>query len=175
MRWENRMENDRTEWDKIDAMWCTDAGNGMCIRLAAQKDIPEITAIEQAEFAVPWSEESIRHDIMENPAGRWLVLADADGSVVAYAALWLVIDEGHVLNVAVRGRDQGKGYGKLIMSALIDLARGEGMRLMTLEVRRSNLRAQGLYHRCGFLDVGYRKRYYENNKEDALIMYMDLV
>ena len=47
------------------------------------------------------------------------------------------------------------------------------MALMTLEVRRSNLAAQALYHQCGFLDVGYRKRYYEDNREDALIMYRE--
>jgi len=47
------------------------------------------------------------------------------------------------------------------------------MALMTLEVRRSNLSAQALYHACGFLDVGYRKRYYEDNKEDALIMFRE--
>ena len=164
-----------SEWTGTGTEWSRDAGNGLLLRLAVPEDIPQITAIEQAEFAVPWSEESIRHDILENPASRWLILADREGTVIAYTALWLVIDEGHVLNVAVRGADQGKGYGKLIMTALIELAESEGMRLMTLEVRRSNLRAQGLYHRCGFLDVGYRKRYYDDNKEDALIMYKDLV
>ncbi len=155
----------------------SNTGNEMvdCIRPAKEKDIPEITAIEQAEFHVPWSEESIRHDILENPVSRWLIMADPEDHVIAYAGMWLVIDEGHVLNVAVRRTDQGKGYGRIIMNALIQEARNEGMRLMTLEVRRSNLRAQELYHRCGFLDVGYRKRYYDDNREDALIMYQDLV
>ncbi|MBQ8094176.1 MAG: ribosomal protein S18-alanine N-acetyltransferase [Clostridia bacterium] len=145
------------------------------VRPAAEKDIADLAAIEQAEFGVPWSENSIRHDVLENPAARWIVLADKDDSVIAYAALWLVLDEGHIINVAVRHSEQGKGYGKLILNALIDLAREEGMRLLTLEVRRSNVRAQNLYHRCGLLDVGYRKRYYDDNREDALIMYMDLV
>ncbi|MBO5537271.1 MAG: ribosomal protein S18-alanine N-acetyltransferase [Clostridia bacterium] len=147
----------------------------VCIRHAVEKDIPEITAIEQSEFHVPWSEESIRHDILENPASRWVILADVDDHVIAYAGMWLVIDEGHVLNVAVRRADQGRGYGRQVMEALIQVAKDDGMRLMTLEVRRSNVRAQGLYHRCGFLDVGYRKRYYDDNREDALIMYQDLV
>ena len=158
------------------ADWRMDARQpDMHFRMALEKDIPAITEIEQAEFAVPWSEDSIRRDILSNTAARWLVLADAEDSVVAYVALWLVFDEGHVLNVAVRHQDQGRGFGREIVMATIDLARHEGMRLMTLEVRRSNLRAKNLYASCGFLEVGYRKRYYSDNQEDALIMYMDLV
>ena len=59
--------------------------------------------------------------------------------------------------------------------ALVDLAMENSMAMITLEVRRSNTIAQNLYHACGMLDVGYRKRYYEDNKEDALIMYRDFV
>lgn len=69
----------------------------------------------------------------------------------------------------------GLGYGKRIFTALIDLAMENSMAMITLEVRRSNTVAQNLYHACGMLDVGYRKRYYEDNKEDALIMYRDFV
>ena len=137
-------------------------------------DIDQITEIEQDVFSVPWSHDSIEHDICENPAARWLVLKNPEGQVLAYAGLWLVINEGHILNVAVRREHQGKGYGKQILTALIDLAREEGMQLLTLEMRRSNIRAQNLYHACGFQDVGYRKRYYDDNREDALIMYMDI-
>ena len=67
------------------------------------------------------------------------------------------------------------GYGRRIFEALMQLAQDNSMAMMTLEVRRSNLPAQSLYHACGFQDVGYRKRYYEDNREDALIMYKEFV
>ena len=128
------------------------------IRPIREADVKQIHEIEKACFAMPWSEESILHDVKENVVARWLVL-----------------DEAHVCNVAVRPDCRGKGYGKRIFTALIDLAKANSMAMMTLEVRRSNTVAQNLYHACGMLDVGYRKRYYEDNKEDALIMYRDFV
>ena len=143
------------------------------IRVIREEDVAQIHEIEKLCFAMPWSEESILHDIRENAVARWLVLDDGEGNVLAYAGMWFVLDEAHVCNVAVHPDHRRKGYGKKIFDALCDMAYANSMALMTLEVRRSNLAAQVLYHACGFLDVGYRKRYYEDNKEDALIMYRE--
>ena len=93
--------------------------------------------------------------------------------MLAYAGMWFVLDEAHVCNVAVHPDFRRQGLGRRIFEALVALAQENSMRLMTLEVRRSNLAAQSLYHACGFLDVGYRKRYYEDNREDALIMFRE--
>jgi len=142
------------------------------IRPIREEDVPAIHEIETLCFAMPWSEASILHDIRENVVARWLVMEE-EGRVVAYAGMWFVLDEAHVCNVAVHPDARGRGYGRRIFLALIDLARENGMSLMTLEVRRSNTVAQNLYHSCGFLSVGYRKRYYEDNREDALIMYRE--
>ena len=144
------------------------------IRAIREADVTQIHAIETLCFAMPWSEESILHDVRENVVARWLVLDDGEGRVLAYAGMWLVIDEAHVLNVAVHPDVRRRGYGRRIFEALMALAQESGMGMITLEVRRSNLAAQNLYHACGMLDVGYRKRYYEDNREDALIMYRDL-
>ena len=143
------------------------------IRAIREADVDGIHEIETLCFTVPWSKESILHDVRENAVARWLVLDDGAGRVLAYAGMWFVLDEAHVLNVAVHPRVQRQGYGRRVFTALIDMARENGMSLMTLEVRRSNAAAQALYHACGFLDVGYRKRYYEYNREDALIMYLE--
>ena len=143
------------------------------IRPIREEDVDGIHEIETLCFTVPWSRESILHDVRENVVARWLVLDDGAGHVLAYAGMWFVLDEAHVLNVAVHPDVQRRGYGRRIFTALIDMARENGMSLMTLEVRRSNAAAQALYHACGFLDVGYRKRYYEDNREDALIMYLE--
>ena len=143
------------------------------IRAIREADVTQIHAIETMCFAMPWSEESILHDVRENVVARWLVLDDGEGRVLAYAGMWLVIDEAHVLNVAVHPDVRRRGYGRRIFEALMALAQESGMGMITLEVRRSNLAAQNLYHACGMLDVGYRKRYYEDNREDALIMYKE--
>ena len=143
------------------------------IRVIREEDVAQIHEIEKRCFAMPWSEESILHDIRENAVARWLVLDDGAGNVLAYAGMWFVLDEAHVCNVAVHPDHRRKGYGKKIFEALCNMAYANSMALMTLEVRRSNLAAQALYHACGFLDVGYRKRYYEDNKEDALIMFKE--
>ena len=143
------------------------------IRPIRAEDIAKIAEIEKLCFAMPWSEESILHDVKENPVACWLVLDDGAGRVIAYAGMWFVLDEAHVCNVAVHPDHRRKGYGKKIFTALCDMAYANSMALMTLEVRRSNLPAQALYHASGFLDVGYRKHYYEDNKEDALIMFRE--
>ena len=143
------------------------------IRPIREEDVSQIHEIETLCFPMPWSEESILHDVKENVVARWLVLDDGEGRVLAYAGMWFVLDEAHVCNVAVHPDFRRRGYGRCIFEALIELAMENSMSMMTLEVRRSNTPAQNLYHACGFLDVGYRKRYYEDNKEDALIMYKE--
>lgn len=140
------------------------------IRPLQEADVDAICEIEEMCFAMPWSKESILHDLNENVCARYLVLT-ANGTLAAYAGMWLVIDEAHITNVAVHPNFRGRGYGKQIFSALMELAKDTCMGMMTLEVRRSNVVAQALYHKMGFIDVGYRKRYYEDNQEDALIMY----
>ena len=142
-------------------------------RAIREEDVRQVHEIEKLCFPMPWSEESILHAVKENVVARWLVLDDGEGRVLAYAGMWFVLDEAHVCKVAVHPDYRRMGYGRQIFEALVDLAMENSMSMMTLEVRRSNLAAQSLYHACGFLDVGYRKRYYEDNHEDALIMYRE--
>ena len=141
------------------------------ISLMTAADVDGMHQVEQATFAVPWSRASIEAELT-NPCARYLV-ARENGEVIGYAGMWLVIDEGHVTNVAVRADKRGQGLGKELMKQLIQLAADSGMIWMTLEVRRSNKVAQNLYHTFGFVDVGYRKRYYEDNQEDALLMGLE--
>jgi len=141
------------------------------ISLMTAADIDGMYAVELATFSVPWSRESIEAELT-NPCARYLV-ARKGGEVIGYAGMWLVIDEAHVTNVAVRADMRGQGLGKELMEKLIQLAADSGMIWMTLEVRRSNKIAQALYHKFGFIDVGYRKRYYEDNQEDALLMGLE--
>ena len=139
--------------------------------LMTLEDVEAVHAIEAATFKTPWSKESFYHDVTDTPCARYVVLRE-DGEVVAYAGVWFVLDEGHITNIAVRQDRRGLGYGERVTRAMIQLAADSGMNWMTLEVRRSNRVAQNLYHKLGFIDVGYRKRYYENS-EDALIMALE--
>lgn len=141
------------------------------IGLMTLDDVEAVHAIEAESFRTPWSKESFYREVTDNPAARYVVLRE-DGVVVAYAGVWFVLDEGHITNIAVRSDRRGMGYGERVTRAMIQLAADSGMVWMTLEVRRSNAAAQALYHKLGFIDVGYRKRYYENT-EDALIMALE--
>ena len=141
------------------------------ISLMTAADVDGMHAIEEATFATPWSRKSIEAELT-NGCARYLV-ARAEGEVVGYAGMWLVIDEAHITNVAVRADMRGQGLGRRLMGRLIQLAADSGMIWMTLEVRRSNKVAQNLYRSFGFIDVGYRKRYYEDNQEDALLMALE--
>lgn len=135
------------------------------------EDVDAVFAIESACFKTPWSRDSFYREVTDNPAARYVVLRE-DGVAMAYAGVWFVLDEGHITNIAVHPDRRGIGYGEKVTRAMIQLAADSGMNWMTLEVRRSNQAAINLYHKLGFIDVGYRKRYYENT-EDALIMALE--
>jgi ribosomal-protein-alanine N-acetyltransferase len=90
--------------------------------------------------------------------------------IVGFSGIWLLVDEAHITNIAVRPQYQGRGLGELLLIATIDLARGLKASSMTLEVRASNLVAQNLYSKYGFIQMGIRRGYYLDNHEDAVIM-----
>lgn len=142
---------------------------GIIVRDAVQSDIADIARLEELTFPMPWSEGSIRYDIEKNDKATVLV-AERDGVFAGYADIWCVLDEGMLNNIAVMPEQRGKHVGLAIMKDLIDRIRSEGMIEMSLEVRVSNSAAIGLYEKLGFGNVGTRKKYYEDNGEDALIM-----
>lgn len=144
-------------------------GDTVVIRRMRMKDIDAVTAIEQATFARPWSRESFCQELERNVAARYLV-AETDGRVVGYAGAWIILDESHITNIAVADEYRGRGIGKLLTRALLQYLSNLGACYATLEVRVSNERAQNLYKSLGFVSVGKRKRYYEDNQEDAFLM-----
>lgn len=139
------------------------------VRRMKLEDLDAIEEIEKGCFSVPWSRASFEKEIAENKCARYLVV-ETEGRPVAYAGMWLILDEAHITNIAVHPDFRRRGYGRLVTHSLMQLASDLCMSFITLEVRRSNEAAQALYHQLGFIDVGYRKRYYEDNHEDALIM-----
>ncbi|MFH1511797.1 MAG: ribosomal protein S18-alanine N-acetyltransferase [Bacillota bacterium] len=144
----------------------------MIIRRMTKADIQAVFAIEMQTFSVPWPEASFHHEMDENPAARYLVAAEDDGTVIGYAGAWLIFEEGHITNVAVREDCRGRGVGRRLTEALIQYAANLGVKYMTLEVRKSNLTAQGMYRKLGFEKLSVRKRYYPDNNEDAYLMVL---
>lgn len=139
------------------------------IRRMTLADVDAVSAIEAATFPTPWSRDAFVQEMTRNVAARYLV-AEMDGQVVGYAGAWLILDESHITNIAVAESQRGKGVGRQLTSALLQYLSNLGAAYATLEVRVSNERARNLYASLGFVSVGKRKRYYEDNGEDALLM-----
>lgn len=138
-------------------------------RRMTRGDVEAVHRIEQDTFPEPWSLQSFIDEMERNACARYIV-AEENGEILGYAGAWLIMDEGHITNVAVLKSRRGEGIGKGLMQALMQYAANMGVQYMTLEVRKSNLTAQKLYHGLGFIDLGVRKRYYEDNGEDALLL-----
>lgn len=134
--------------------------------------LEEVLALERLCFSNPWSYEAYRFELEDNQLADYLVVLDA-GRVVGYGGMWLVMDEAHITNIAIHPRYRRRGLGELLLRCLMARAYLRGARRMTLEVRRSNRIAQRLYEKLGFRGVGYRRGYYSDNGEDALIMWKD--
>ena len=142
--------------------------SAVCRRMTLA-DVPQVHAIEERTFATPWSYQSFVDEMTTNKCARYIV-AEEDGRVIAYAGAWLIFEEGHITNIAVDEPYRGRGVGTEVTRALMQYAANLGVQYLTLEVRRSNLVAQKMYQSLGFLKLGLRKRYYEDNGEDADLM-----
>ena len=138
-------------------------------RLQAEH-IPTILEIEQQANSAPWSERSFTNEI-DHPHGYFLV-ALVQGEVVAYGGIWMVIDEAHVITIAVDEAHRRQGIARKMMINLLEEAMDKGILCASLEVRASNHAAIELYEKLGFVQTTRRKAYYPDNKEDAVVMWL---
>ena len=130
--------------------------------------IPQMAQIERLCFSDPWSEKSVASEL-ENPLSCWLVALDGE-TVAGYVGSQTVLDETDMMNVAVHPDFRRQGVARALILALIGELKKRGSRCLTLEVRASNDPARALYESLGFAHVGTRRNYYQNPKEDALIL-----
>jgi len=140
------------------------------IRLAEPDDIFSVYDISTLCFPISWSISSIKGELTSNTHARYVV-AVQNGNVIGFAGLWIIVDEGHITNIAVHPNFRRKGIGLLLMNSLLTISKHEKLIGLTLEVRKSNLSAQNLYKKLGFVEEGVRKNYYSDNGEDAIIMW----
>ena len=132
-------------------------------------NLPAVHAIERASFDSPWPADAYRSELETNRLASYLV-ARANGQIVGYGGMWLMVDEAHITTFAVHPAWRRQRIGERLLLAFIDLAIDRHAREATLEVRLSNLPARRLYEKYGFRPVGLRPRYYSDDGEDALIM-----
>jgi ribosomal-protein-alanine N-acetyltransferase len=168
------------------------------VRAMTEADILQVAAIEHESFPTTWPQTAYRRELANNLA-RYLVLVDRSHApvlaedqpdrrpflgifkrknptmattdyIAGYVGVWLMVDQAHIVAIAVRESYRGLGLGELLLAEAVDLAVENRQDSVTLEVRKSNLLAQRLYEKYRFLKVGVRKRYYSDNHEDATIM-----
>ncbi len=160
-------------------------------------DIDQVAAIERESFPTTWPQTAYRRELA-NRLARYIVLVDTSKTVpphptrerrsffgflfrgeepppttdciVGYVGIWLMVDEAHIVAIAVREEYRGRGLGESLLIESIEAALAGGQESLTLEVRRTNTVAQNMYEKYGFLKVGVRRRYYSDNQEDAIIM-----
>lgn len=143
------------------------------LRPMTMEDLAAVCVLEEQCFSVPWSRESMKKEIGENDQAHYMV-AEIDGNVVGYAGFWQVLDEGHIMNIAVAPEARCCGIGEKLMREMLQQGAELGIMYWTLEVRVSNTAAVRLYEKVGFSSAGIRPGYYEKPREDANIMWYQL-
>lgn len=138
-------------------------------RAMAPDDADAVACIEHESFATPWSREDFWREASNDFTCYIVALEDTD--IIGFAGCWISFDEAQVTNIAVTAIQRNKGCGKLLMEQMMCAAVARGVERMTLEVRPSNMPAIRLYERLGFSAVGVRKGYYQDNGEDAILMW----
>ncbi len=141
----------------------------------AERDLDEVLALEESVYPHPWSRGNFV-DSLASGYQAW-VLRDQDGYLLGYFLLMAIVDEAHLLNVAVSAEIQGQGLGRFLLNQAAACSRGLGMASVLLEVRPSNTRALEIYQRYGFSQIGRRKAYYpaaNQQREDAIVMRLDI-
>lgn len=139
-------------------------------RLMTAADISALVKIESVSFYDAWNDAMLLNEINNNLT-TYLVMEVA-GKIVGYAGFWLVAGEAQITRVAILESERGQGFGTCLTAALVNEAWKQGAEAITLEVRESNLAAQKAYLTCGFASEGIRPNYYEDNHENAVIMWL---
>ena len=140
----------------------------MLIETMKSSHVAQIAQLEKICFSDPWSEKSIASEL-NNELAFWLTAMEGE-QVAGYIGSQTVMDESDMMNVAVHPDFRRKGIAEALVNALVEALKSKGSRCLTLEVRASNVPAITLYGKLGFSEIGRRKNYYRNPREDALIL-----
>ena len=133
-----------------------------------ESHVAQVAALEKLCFSDPWSEKSVASEL-KNPLSYWLVALEGE-TVAGYVGSQTVIDETDMMNIAVHPDFRRQGIAEMLVEQLVAGLKEKGSHCLTLEVRQSNEPANRLYEKLGFAQIGLRKNYYRNPRENALIL-----
>ncbi|HLU11687.1 MAG TPA: ribosomal protein S18-alanine N-acetyltransferase [Oceanobacillus sp.] len=169
----------------------------LTLRYMRLPDIPAVVAIDRVSFDPAWSARSYSYEVGESTYSHMLVLeqteeekpkqgwrrlvpnlsangGDSEGTIVGYGGLWHIMDESHISTIATHPDFRGRGWGEILLAAMIRRSITLKAAYIVLEVRVSNSVAQNLYRKYQFETIAVKKRYYHNNGEDAYDMRLNL-
>jgi len=142
-------------------------------RLADEQDLDGVLAVESESFTNPWTRDMYTWELQNRSMCHILLVRTAECPVAGFCAFWLVFDEVHINNIAMRPGFRAQGIGTALLKQVLAEGQQLGARRATLEVRASNAGARRLYERMGFYVAGVRRNYYSDPVEDALILWRD--
>lgn len=138
----------------------------------AKTDVEEVVRLEALSYGEHhWSKESFYNELANNLAHYYCALAD--NSLIGYAGCWHIFEEAHITTLSVHPNYRKIGVAQNLLFAIIDDCYKAKIKYITLEVRESNIAAISLYEKNGFKSIGTRKGYYQDNNENALIMFTE--
>lgn len=147
-------------------------GRGFVIEKMRLEDLPQVLAIEQASFPTPFSENLFRMELNLDVARLYVVRQREQ--VIGYIDYWCLGPEMHVITIAAHPDFRRQGIGSFLIEFMFEDAKKNSVKQISLDVRASNNAAITLYGKFGFRQTGVRKRYYQDNEEDALVMTLQL-
>jgi [ribosomal protein S18]-alanine N-acetyltransferase len=142
-------------------------------RLGGEDDLEGVLAVDEASFTRPWTRAMYESEFLNQETAYLYVLRLPECRVAGYIATWIVVDELHVNNLAVRPEYRGRGLGGALLAYALEEGERRGATRAMLEVRRSNEAARRLYERYGFAATGVRRDYYSHPVEDALVLWRE--
>jgi ribosomal-protein-alanine N-acetyltransferase len=150
-------------------------------RALAGESLDDVAGLQHLSFTSPWSADAIGWELRETDVARLYVLEEDTSAgapaeeeavrLLAYCACWVIFDELHINSLAVAPDVRRRGYARRLLDHVFQDVVSEGVTSATLEVRRSNIAALTLYDRLGFQVEGVRANYYQNPREDALVLW----
>lgn len=143
------------------------------IKPMQKTDLDDVISIEAKAYGEHhWSKDSFMSEL-SNDLAKYFSAFNADGQLIGYCGCWQILEEAHVTNIAVSPDYRRKHIGEALLTSIIDECYRNMAKYITLEVRVSNTPAISLYEKYGFKSLGARKGYYQDNNEDALIMWTE--
>ena len=134
-------------------------------------DVDDVIRIEESAYGQHhWSKESFLNEV-KNELAHYYSLITSDGKLAGYAGSWHILEEAHITTIAIAPEYRRRKFAEALLKRVIDDCYEEKIKYITLEVRKSNIPAINLYSKYGFTSFGTRKGYYQDNNEDALIMW----